>query len=216
MTDNGCGVTPQCLEYICKSGYTSKLRTSLNGLNCSYGFRGQSLSSIGSQSVIVITSRHMDYCCTKSVRVNFGERSQVYFTSEPMASPGTTVICNDLFNNFPVRQKQMLLISESIHVEQLKLALLQIAVAHPNVTLAIHNTNQQRLFYISDFSGESKLSRNIELLRAIHGSAIAKTWDCISARSRNSSARAVISHDPAISKTSQYISMPIVRSRLSF
>lgn len=205
VVDNGDGITPQDLKCICIPGNTSKFHQGLDEPFRTYGFRGQSLSSIGSQSMLLISSRHKDFNRTLSIRVNNGERSQVYQSSEPFSNSATTVRCSDLFSNYPVRQRQVLSIPEQTHIEQLKRYIFPIVIAYDKVCISIHGLNFRRLFFISEYSKESKFPRNIELLRAIHGLPIAKAWDIVEARSSNSSAKATICHNQVSSKSSQHI-----------
>lgn len=206
VVDNGDGITPQDLKCICIPGNTSKFHQGLDEPFRTFGFRGQSLSSIGSQAMLLISSRHKDFNRALSIRINNGERSQVYQASESLPdSTTTTVRCSDLFSNYPVRQKQVLSIPEQTHIEQLKRYIFPIAVAYEKVCISLHGSNFRRLFFVSEYSKKSKFPRNIELLRAIHGSPIAKAWDIVEARSSNSSAKATICHNQVSSKASQHI-----------
>lgn len=205
VVDNGEGITPQDLELIGKSGNTSRFHSGFSKIDGIYGFRGESISSVCAQSIITITSRHKNYNCAKSVRINFGERSKTYITAESISPSGTSILCDGLFSNYPVRHKQVVSVPESSHIEHLKHSILPIAVGHPHISISVYGTNHKRLFFVSSDTKNSSLSRHMELLKSMHGSRISKSWDCIEAHTRNSSVKATIAHDKASSKSCQHI-----------
>jgi DNA mismatch repair protein MLH3 len=205
VVDNGEGITPHDLELIGMPGHTSKF--CLDNEHRTYGYRGESLNSISSQSTIVISSRSQEYSVTKSIRISYGERSKTYFSADKMASQGTSVTCQGLFSNFPVRQKQALSVLSVTLVEQLKRCLFPIAVAYPHITFSIHGPNNNRIFFIPGHQLNSIVPHHVELLRVIHGPSFISTWDCVRAKSKNTTIVATISHAPASSRASQYIGM---------
>jgi len=205
VVDNGEGITPHNLELIGMPGHTSKF--CLGNEHKTYGYRGESLNSISSQSTIVISSRSQKYSVTKSVRISYGERSKTYFAADKMTCPGTSVTCQGLFSNFPVRQKQALSVLSVTLVEQLKRCLFPIAVAYPHITFSIHGPNNNRILFIPGHQLNSTVPHHVELLRVIHSASIISTWDCVRAKSKNTTIVATISHTPASSRASQYIGM---------
>lgn len=110
-----------------------------------------------------------------------------------------------MFHNYPVREKQALAVLEATQMYQVKQRLMPLAIAFPSLTISLYGTNHQRLFFLPEVSDTSLIPRNVELLRLVHGTSVAKTWDNINAKSSNSSASATFIREPSFSKASQYI-----------
>ncbi|KFZ12853.1 hypothetical protein V501_04006 [Pseudogymnoascus sp. VKM F-4519 (FW-2642)] len=105
--DNGAGITSQNYETIALKHYTSKLSTyaDLTTLH-TFGFRGEALSSLCALSDFTITT------CTaedapKGTKLDFEVSGKLKGTSVVAAQKGTTVTVENLFNNLPVRRREL-------------------------------------------------------------------------------------------------------------
>ncbi|KFY10972.1 hypothetical protein V491_07395 [Pseudogymnoascus sp. VKM F-3775] len=105
--DNGAGITSQNYETIALKHYTSKLATyaDLTTLH-TFGFRGEALSSLCALSDFTITT------CTaedapKGTKLGFEVSGKLKGTSVVAAQKGTTVTVENLFNNLPVRRREL-------------------------------------------------------------------------------------------------------------
>ncbi|KFY37486.1 hypothetical protein V494_04739 [Pseudogymnoascus sp. VKM F-4513 (FW-928)] len=105
--DNGAGITSQNYETIALKHYTSKLATyaDLTTLH-TFGFRGEALSSLCALSDFTITT------CTaedapKGTKLEFEVSGKLKGTSVVAAQKGTTVTVENLFNNLPVRRREL-------------------------------------------------------------------------------------------------------------
>ncbi|KFY28953.1 hypothetical protein V493_02653 [Pseudogymnoascus sp. VKM F-4281 (FW-2241)] len=105
--DNGAGITSQNYETIALKHYTSKLATyaDLTTLH-TFGFRGEALSSLCALSDFTITT------CTaedapKGTKLDFEVSGKLKGTSVVAAQKGTTVTVENLFNNLPVRRREL-------------------------------------------------------------------------------------------------------------
>lgn len=211
VVDNGAGIAPNDLELIGMPGHTSKF--CFDNERRTYGYRGESLNSISSQATLIISSRSQNYSVTKSIRISYGERSKSYLSADVIHNSGTSVTCQGLFSKFPVRQRQALSVSEVTLIEQLKKSLVPIAVAYSNITLSIHGPNNSRILFIPGYKPESTVPRHVELLRVIHSMEVITKWDCVRAKSKNTTITATISHTPLLSRSSQYIGISYNLSR---
>jgi DNA mismatch repair protein PMS2 len=105
--DNGAGISPQNYETVALKHYTSKLKTysDLTTLN-TFGFRGEALSSLCALSNFAITT------CTaeevpKGTKLEFEISGKLKGTTVVAAQKGTTVTVENLFNNLPVRRREL-------------------------------------------------------------------------------------------------------------
>lgn len=202
VIDNGEGITPKDLENIAKLQYTSKWNP--QDPKSTLGYKGLALASIATLSRVVINSRHAMYGTTKSVRINFGERTPVYNSTEPRSKPGTSISVAGLFAQMPARQKHAQSISAAAQIEHLKKAIAPIAISRPNVTLSFHDTSNKSLLHILGSSVSSD-PRDVAVLQAIHGSHIADRWQTIHTKVKGIDIRATIGFDPVKTKQPQYI-----------
>ncbi|MFX0184860.1 MAG: DNA mismatch repair endonuclease MutL [Candidatus Hodarchaeota archaeon] len=105
VKDNGIGILPEDLPKSIKRHATSKISTEQDLESIStLGFRGEALYSIASVSRFTITSKTSKDELATSVSVN-GNVDTIQVSERAMASPGTIILVNDLFFNFPVRRK---------------------------------------------------------------------------------------------------------------
>lgn len=107
VSDNGKGISPEDFETIALKHYTSKLSTydDLTSLE-TFGFRGEALSSLCALSRFhIITARAEDGAVGK--RLEFEVSGKLKGTSVVAAQRGTTVVVENLFQNLPVRRKEL-------------------------------------------------------------------------------------------------------------
>jgi DNA mismatch repair protein MLH1 len=106
ITDNGCGIGKIDLELAAQRFATSKLRTTDDFQSlCTFGFRGEALSSISMVARLSLTSRTAasPVAYTMSYRDGKPEKQPVACARKV----GTTVMVQDLFYNIPHRRKSM-------------------------------------------------------------------------------------------------------------
>lgn len=107
VQDNGSGISPDSYESVALKHYTSKLSTysDLATLE-TFGFRGEALSSLCALSKFTITTcRQAD--APKGVKLEFETSGKLTGTSIVAAQKGTTVIVENLFQNLPVRRREL-------------------------------------------------------------------------------------------------------------
>ncbi|KAF7521355.1 hypothetical protein G7054_g12479 [Neopestalotiopsis clavispora] len=107
VQDNGGGITPDNHETLALKHYTSKLSTyeDLASLE-TFGFRGEALSSLCALSKFsVLTCLASD--APKGTKLEFEISGKLRGSSVVAAQKGTTVIIEDLFNNLPVRRREL-------------------------------------------------------------------------------------------------------------
>jgi DNA mismatch repair protein MLH1 len=106
ITDNGCGIGKIDLELAAQRFATSKLRTTEDFQSlCTFGFRGEALSSISMVARLCLTSRTAasPVAYTMSYRDGKPEKQPVACARKV----GTTVTVQDIFYNIPHRRKSM-------------------------------------------------------------------------------------------------------------
>ena len=107
VQDNGDGISPHNYETIALKHYTSKLSTydDLTTLQ-TFGFRGEALSSLCALSRFsIITCIAQD--APKGTKLEFEVSGKLKGTNVVAAQKGTTVLVENLFNNLPVRRREL-------------------------------------------------------------------------------------------------------------
>lgn len=103
VTDDGCGIEKDDLVTAFLSHATSKIK-SIDDLDniLSLGFRGEALASISSVCQVKLSSKTPNSEIGYMLKVNGGNFEKV---SEVARSNGTTLSCDNIFFNTPVRAK---------------------------------------------------------------------------------------------------------------
>lgn len=107
VQDNGDGISPHNYETLALKHHTSKLSTyaDLTTLQ-TFGFRGEALSSLCALSKFsVVTCMQKD--TPKGTKLEFEVSGKMKGTSVVAAQKGTTVAVENLFNNLPVRRREL-------------------------------------------------------------------------------------------------------------
>ena len=107
VQDNGGGISPHNYETLALKHHTSKLSTysDLTTLQ-TFGFRGEALSSLCALSHFsVITCMAQD--APKGTKLEFEISGKLKGTNVVAAQKGTTVSVENLFNNLPVRRREL-------------------------------------------------------------------------------------------------------------
>lgn len=107
VQDNGSGISADNYENIALKHYTSKLSTysDLNTLE-TFGFRGEALSSLCALSRFTVTTC-LQSDVPKGTKLEFDVSGKVKGTSVVAAQKGTTVAVEGLFQNLPVRRREL-------------------------------------------------------------------------------------------------------------
>ena len=136
VSDNGCGMSPADAKRSLLRHATSKIKTAEDLFNLStMGFRGEALASISAVCRFTLMT------CEQGQ--NEGVRLQITGDSDMVSAPwqssgGTTIICDELFYNIPVRKK-FLKASGSEYAAILEL-LQALALSNPKIDFTlIHN-----------------------------------------------------------------------------
>ncbi len=132
ITDDGYGFDKDDLKIAFKRHTTSKIK-SIEELKTaiSLGFRGEALSSIANVSnVTVITKKSDDILGTIA---KLDHNGNIISMEEIVTNNGTTIICEDLFENIPVRKKYLDLKNYENH--KTTDIINRLALSHPNVSM---------------------------------------------------------------------------------
>lgn len=140
VRDDGCGISCSDIPYVCLPSYTSKISgfSDLENL-CSYGFRGEALSSLCAVSQVSITTKTSDDVVAKCF--SFGSSGDI-ISSKPSHLPkGTTVCAAELFKCLPVRKQLMSSTRRaSEELRKVENVVKLIAVVHPRLRVTLtHN-----------------------------------------------------------------------------
>ncbi len=103
ITDNGCGINTEDVQFAFVKHATSKVRTmdDVEYLQ-TLGFRGEALASVAAVSKVKLTTRTRQNDTAVCVNVENGEVVSTQFVS---ANVGTKIEVRDLFYNTPARKK---------------------------------------------------------------------------------------------------------------
>lgn len=107
VQDNGSGISPDNYESVALKHCTSKLSTysDLTTLE-TFGFRGEALSSLCALSQFTVTTCRQSEA-PKGTKLEFETSGKLKDTSVVAAQKGTTVSVEDLFQNLPVRRREL-------------------------------------------------------------------------------------------------------------
>lgn len=107
VQDNGSGISPENHETLALKHYTSKLSTYSDlGTLETFGFRGEALSSLCALSrFTVVTCLQSD--APKGTKLEFETSGKVKSKSVVASQKGTTVSVENLFQNLPVRRREL-------------------------------------------------------------------------------------------------------------
>ncbi|KAG4435684.1 hypothetical protein IFR05_008819 [Cadophora sp. M221] len=107
VQDNGDGISPHNYDTLALKHHTSKLSTYSDlGTLQTFGFRGEALSSLCALSKFsVVTCMAAD--APKGTKLDFEVSGKLKGTSVVAAQKGTTVAVENLFNNLPVRRREL-------------------------------------------------------------------------------------------------------------
>lgn len=107
VQDNGSGISPENYEGLALKHYTSKLSTysDLSTLE-TFGFRGEALSSLSALSQFTVTTC-LQSDVPKGTKLEFETSGKLKGTAVVAAQKGTTVSVANLFQNLPVRRREL-------------------------------------------------------------------------------------------------------------
>ncbi|KAI9760382.1 MAG: hypothetical protein M4579_001678 [Chaenotheca gracillima] len=107
VQDNGGGIAPEDYATIALKHHTSKLSdySDLGTLN-TFGFRGEALSSLCALSNFHIITARQDEA-PKGTRLDFETSGKLKGTQVVASQRGTTVVVEHLFQNLPVRRREL-------------------------------------------------------------------------------------------------------------
>ncbi|PSR80455.1 hypothetical protein BD289DRAFT_440753, partial [Coniella lustricola] len=107
VQDNGVGISPENYESVALKHYTSKLSTysDLTTLE-TFGFRGEALSSLCALSRFTVTTC-LQADVPKGSKLEFETSGKLKGTAVVAAQKGTTVAVENLFQNLPVRRREL-------------------------------------------------------------------------------------------------------------
>lgn len=129
IADDGAGIAGEELELAVTRHATSKLSTSAELFHITtLGFRGEALASIGSVSILTVTTRQADAPMGSQMRVEGGMIGTVTSAGAPI---GTVVRVENLFYNVPARLK--FLKSDSTERSQIDNLVTRYALAYPDI-----------------------------------------------------------------------------------
>ncbi|CDO63715.1 DNA mismatch repair protein PMS1, putative [Plasmodium reichenowi] len=138
VNDNGVGIRKMNFENICARHATSKIKdfndihSSLNTL----GFRGEALNSLCMLSNVNITTKNEEN--DHAYLLKFDKLGRLYH-EEPIARlRGTTVSCENIFHNIPIRKKDFIK-NIKTQVSDLLLLMQQYAIIYHNIKFVIYN-----------------------------------------------------------------------------
>jgi DNA mismatch repair protein PMS2 len=107
VQDNGSGISPSNYENLALKHHTSKL-TSYDDLSSlqTFGFRGEALSSLCAFSTLYVITALADEA-PKGKKLEFQPSGKLKGVTVVAAQKGTTVVVEGLFEQLPVRKKEL-------------------------------------------------------------------------------------------------------------
>lgn len=185
VTDNGYGFSKEDLKIAFKRHTTSKIR-SIEELNTSIslGFRGEALSSIANVSNVTVITKRIEDLIGTIVKLNYS--GDIIFQDEIVTNNGTTIICENLFENIPVRKKYLDL--KNYEYNKTSDIINRLALSHPYISMEY--IKEDRLMIKTD--RKTKLINNIY---SVLGKNISENLNYIESKFDDFSIRGYISNN---------------------
>ncbi|RKF78790.1 putative dna mismatch repair protein [Golovinomyces cichoracearum] len=225
IEDNGLGIPP--CEFHEAGGLGKAYRTSKQiDIETVHGGRGDSLASISSISILVITSRHYLFRSHNTLTINNSVTLSRQIPALPQSylqfNHGTRVTVHNLFGNMPVRLKQRAINTRQSsgngkEWEKLVIGVLSLLIPWTKtvISVTIRNkiTNQKAVLQSPspDADSEAVIPKLCRLLR--QGSVISDedttSWVSVEASTENMKIIGTISIRPCISKRCQFVTFGV-------
>lgn len=139
VSDNGSGIPQSEVELAFTRHATSKLETAADLETVqTLGFRGEALATIAAVSLTTLTTRHGGDVVGTTVRVEGGTVQQRRAVA---ATPGTTLVIENLFFNTPARLK--FLKSENTEKRLIAAVVTRYAMAYPQVRFVLEQDGRE-------------------------------------------------------------------------
>lgn len=139
VSDDGSGIPQAEVELALTRHATSKLQTAADLETVqTLGFRGEALASIAAVSVTTLMTRHAEESTGTSIRVEGGK---IQHRRSVAATPGTTIIIENLFFNTPARLK--FLKSETTEKRLIAAVITRYAMAYPRVRFVLEQDGRE-------------------------------------------------------------------------
>ncbi|ODV98236.1 hypothetical protein PACTADRAFT_20237, partial [Pachysolen tannophilus NRRL Y-2460] len=228
--DNGRGLSPEELNEIGKRYYSSKLSKFEDLKKIStFGFRGEALHSIISLSSIVsIVSKVQEYNSGYCVIFSNGKRlSESRFADEndvgligsigkTGSKTGTMISVSNLFGNVPVRKIAMDKISDLKIINDIRKAVFQISIVHPEVRIKVSKIMKNEhggdsISLITSTGGETNFNNydsgkiSALILKSVYGISMLENFETFQAEFENYKLNGVIGLIPVQTKNFQSI-----------
>ncbi|KAK9434051.1 hypothetical protein V1505DRAFT_303074 [Lipomyces doorenjongii] len=211
VKDDGHGIMPDDMHHIGRRHFTSKCRE-LRDLESirTFGFRGEALAGIAAISQLTVTSRHSDYRSTNTVTLMNSKIIYNKSSTTSLASHGTHVVVQNLFNNLPVRRRSILGDSENNKssrddiVKSVKNCLVDVALSLESEAVNIRFRSDSGLVLNLSLRPEDK-NDACTILKAAYGRAIFKAFDTFNARHGDVTIAGLVALDLTSTKNYQYI-----------
>jgi DNA mismatch repair protein MutL len=163
VSDDGSGIPPDELPLAVERHATSKLNRAEDIFNVhTLGFRGEALASIGSVSILTLTSRLTGREMGGRLRVEGGHAGEVTPAGAP---PGSTARVEHLFYNVPARLK--FLKRDATERAQIDALVTRYALAYPHVRF--HLVQEGKPALQTSGNGDRR-----QVLAALYGAEIAR------------------------------------------
>lgn len=170
VTDNGEGFNRDELKIAFKRHTTSKIKTIEDLDNAlSLGFRGEALSSICNVSKVTVITKSKDDSIGTIAKIDY--LGNIASMDDIVTNNGTTIICEDLFSNIPVRR--IYLENKKFELNKTNEILNKLALS--NLDVSIGYVKDEKLIFLTDYKNRkinniySVLGKNVsENLREIH------------------------------------------------
>lgn len=162
VVDNGIGISKENLQIIGQRFMTSKLQNlkQLDQIPNTYGYKGEALASmrkvVGSINVISKTD-HAQY---SSVITLFNDSSSEIVETKQRPSKGTTITVDNVFKNFPVRQKS---VNSNVDLEDIRQTFEYISFVHPEVSFTLRNDVSGKMIFRSH-----RFNNSLESIASVH------------------------------------------------
>ncbi|KAJ1725045.1 ATP-binding mismatch repair protein [Coemansia erecta] len=185
VSDNGRGISADDRAHLCRKHWTSKIQSFSDLSSVStFGFRGEALSSLCAMAKVTVTTA-TEATAPMGVHLEYDGAGELSSTRPVARERGTTVVLEDLFARWPVRQMDL---RKNIRREYLRAVAMveQYAVVcdEARITMSNRNKSNDPVVAVRTPAGADRLARLVSVLGAQmrpHMTELSATGDSASA-----------------------------------
>ncbi|KAL7276305.1 DNA mismatch repair protein [Rhizina undulata] len=206
VEDDGVGIVPRDLERIGEMNSTSKYPPPPNA--SLLGIRGEALASLAIHSLLTLTTRHLSYRSTHTVRFSYSKRAYIGPAPEHqrLSAHGTIVRIEGLWGDMPVRLKARQVEDTEREWEDVKRVVVQLLLTPQGKGVSVVVRDENGVRKLSVRGGRSPGLWETGVLEQAYGKEMDKSaWEIVQAKQGGVKIEGLMSTQGTGSREHQYL-----------